>query len=49
MQRVKNVYDKMYIFQKNESITQLFDLIEGILVYIPVSFVDDYSYRIRKY
>lgn len=39
----------MYVFQKNESIQSLFDLIERILASIPVSFVDDYAYRIRKF
>lgn len=47
-QHVKATYDNMYVFQKNESIQSLFDLIEGVLAFIPVSFVDDYAYRIRK-
>ena len=49
MNRVKNVYQYMFLLVTNEMISELLKHIYAILGRIPISFQDDVEYKIRQY
>ena len=49
MNRVKNVYQYMFLLVTNEMISELLNRLYVILRKTPISFQDDVEYKIRQY